>query len=88
MKRTDNRRPGNNINLSSEEKKRVMEEIRFFFQKERDEEIGFLAAEKVYDFFMDELGKEIYNKALDDARAWFRHNMDNLESDFYSLYKE
>lgn len=30
----------------------------------------------------------IYNKALDDAKRWFAQMMDNLDSDFYTLYKE
>lgn len=88
MKNAENRRRIDKIKFSDEEKKRIMEEIRFFFQEERDEEIGFLATEKLYDFFIDELGQAIYNKALDDAKAWFGYNMNNLESDFYSLYKE
>lgn len=75
------------IKFSSEEKKRILEKIRLFFLEEREEEIGFLAAEKLYDFFVGELGEEIYNKALDDAKVWFSHNMENIESDFYSLYK-
>ncbi len=86
MKDTENKNFGNRVNFSNEEKKRILEEIIYFFQEEREEEIGFLAAEKVYDFFMEELGKKIYNKALDDAKAWFGRNMDNLESDYYSLY--
>lgn len=87
MRNTENKRQMNKIKFSAEDRKRIMEEIRFFFQEERDEEIGFLAAEKLFDFFVDVLGEEIYNKALDDAKIWFSHNMDNLESDFYSLYK-
>lgn len=77
----------NKIRFSSEEKKRIQEEIRLFFLEEREEEIGFLATEKLYDFFVNELGEQIYNRALDDAKVWFSHNMENIESDFYSLYK-
>ena len=88
MKNAENKRCINKIKFSDEEKKRILEEIRLFFQEERDEEIGFLATEKLYDFFIDELGQAIYNKALDDAKSWFGYNMNNLESDFYSLYKE
>lgn len=87
MKKTGNQRSADKIKFSNEEKKKIMEEIQIFFQEERDEEIGFLAAEKLYDFFINELGQEIYNKALDDVKFWFSRSMENVESDFYSLYK-
>lgn len=87
MKKTGNQRNTDKIKFSNEEKKKIMEEIQLFFQEERDEEIGFLAAEKLYDFFINELGQEIYNKALDDVKFWFSRGMENLESDFYSLYQ-
>ncbi|MDY3109114.1 MAG: hypothetical protein SOW50_03875 [Lachnospiraceae bacterium] len=29
----------------------------------------------------------MYNKALDDAKMWFSRRMDDVETDFYELYK-
>jgi uncharacterized protein (DUF2164 family) len=76
-----------NIGLTPEEKKQIFEEIKYYFETERDEKLGILATESIYDFFMDTLGKHIYNKALDDTKKWIDHRMEDVEADFYALYK-
>ena len=75
------------IKLSSEEKKEMLDEIKYYFETERDEKIGIIASEGLLDFFMDNLGSHIYNKALDDVKLWYDHRMEEIEADFYSLYK-
>ena len=77
-----------NINLSSEEKKQIIEEIKYYFETERDEKLGIIASESIFDFFMDTLGKYIYNKALDDTKKWYTTRMEDVEADFYALYKQ
>lgn len=78
----------NTYNLSPEQKKKLQEEIVYFFQEEWDEELGIIGAETVLDFFLDVLGETIYNKALDDARLWLSRTVENAESDYYALYKD
>lgn len=51
------------------------------------EELGIIGSETVLDFFLDILGDTIYNKALDDVKLWLTRNVENLESDYYVLYK-
>ena len=75
------------ISLSSEEKTRLIKEIQDFFYTERDEQIGVIAAEVVLDFFLETLGKTIYNKSLMDAKVWFTRGLENLDADFDLLYK-
>jgi uncharacterized protein (DUF2164 family) len=77
-----------NITLSSEEKKNIIDDIIYFFETEREEKIGIIASENVFDFFMDSLGKHIYNKALDDTKLWYEHRMEDIEADYYALYKQ
>lgn len=84
MDRNQNKYP---INLTGEEKKQLLEEIRYYFETERDEKLGIIASESILDFFMNILGKQIYNKALDDAKLWYSHRMEDVEADFYTLYK-
>jgi uncharacterized protein (DUF2164 family) len=36
---------------------------------------------------METLGKQIYNKALEDAKYWYSKRMEDVEADFYTLYK-
>lgn len=77
----------NTYGLSAEQRKKLQEEIIYFFQEERDEELGIIGAETVLDFFLDVLGETIYDKALDDVRLWLTRTVENAESDYYALYK-
>jgi uncharacterized protein (DUF2164 family) len=73
--------------LSAEEKRKLLEEIQSYFDEERDEKIGVIAAESLLEFFLNTLGKHIYNKALDNVKLWYERIMENIEADFYALYK-
>ncbi|WP_245684746.1 DUF2164 domain-containing protein [Orenia metallireducens] len=75
------------LELSREKRNRLINEIQGFFYDEREEEIGIIAAEKVLDFFLEELGALIYNKGLDDSRLWFAKKLENIEIDYDLLYK-
>lgn len=75
------------INLTSDEKNRLIKEIQDFFYTERDEQIGVIAAEVVLDFFLETLSKTIYNKSLIDTKNWFTEHLENLDADFDLLYK-
>ena len=77
----------NTFGISPEQKKQMQEEIVYFFKEERGEELGIIGSETVLDFFLDILGDTIYNKALDDVKLWLTRNVENLESDYYELYK-
>lgn len=77
----------NTFDFTPELKKRMQEEIIYFFKEERDEELGIIGSETILDFFVDMLGETIYNKALDDVKLWLTRNIENMESDYYALYK-
>ena len=78
----------NGIKLSDDEKRALREEIVAFYLDERDEEIGMIEQEQVMELFLEHLAPIVYNKALDDAKRWFGRQMENVESDYYMLYKE
>lgn len=75
------------FDFTPEQRKKMQEEIIYFFQEERDEELGIIGAETILDFFLDILGETVYNKALDDVKLWLTRNAENMESDYYALYK-
>ena len=75
------------IHLSGEEKKKMLDDIVYYFETERDEKLGIIASESILDFFMDILGNSIYNKALDDIKLWYSRRMEDVEADYYTLYK-
>lgn len=74
--------------IMDEQKKQIMSAIHAYYLEERGEDIGILHQEGLYDLFVEELAPVIYNKALDDAKFWFSRRMDDVESDYYELYKE
>jgi uncharacterized protein (DUF2164 family) len=61
-------------------KQEFLKEIIGFFETERNEEIGIIAAEEVSNFFLDSLGKEIYNKGLKDARASIHEKIEEFDA--------
>lgn len=75
------------LELSEEEKKQLRAEIGSFFSEELELETGMIRQQLILDFFIEQLGPMIYNRALDDAQRWYRRQQENLESDFYIMYK-
>lgn len=76
------------IHLTDEQKKSMMEDIAYFFDSEYDEQIGLIKQMRILEFFTEELAPVIYNKALDDMMVWYKRQQDNMESDFYALYRD
>lgn len=74
--------------LSREEKNQMMEEIAYFFNEEFELDLGIIRHEAIFDFFQDNLGKYIYNRALDDAKKFYEKSASNMEADYYALYKD
>lgn len=76
------------IKLNEEQKKKIKEEITAFYLDVRGEKIGIIEQRQMLELFMEHLAPIVYNKALDDARNWHRVQLDNMEADYYLLYKE
>ena len=70
----------NKFDFESEERKtKYINEIIGFFQDERNEQIGFIVAEKVLDFFLQTMGEEIYKKAIKDCKKLLKERLEDLE---------
>ncbi len=82
-----NKKNLNNIKLTSDEKNKMISDIQDFFYENRGEELGVIASSEILDFFIEKLGNKIYNKGLDEAKLWYSSSMQNLQSDYYSIYK-
>lgn len=70
------------------EKARMCDEIATFFREEHDLELGVIGTGRILDFFQEMLGNRIYNRALDDAKRFYGRYADNMEADYYALYKD
>lgn len=71
--------------LTDEQKNKALEEIIYFFEKERDEEIGRIAAEQVLNFFLASVGPSLYNKGIQDAKTTLQSRFDELSYDLDDL---
>ncbi|MCA9373149.1 DUF2164 domain-containing protein [Candidatus Woesebacteria bacterium] len=74
--------------ITPQRKKECIALIQAYFLAERDEELGTLAAELIFDFFETQLGPLLYNQAIDDVRAWFTQRLPYLEADLDLLKKD
>ena len=75
------------IHLTDEQKRNMMKDIESFWLDEFDEKTGLIKQQAIFDFFMEQCAPGIYNRALDDAKAWCKRSVENMENDYYSLYK-
>lgn len=75
------------IKIPAEQKELIISNLRAFFEEERSESIGRLAAEQLIDYMLNELSPYIYNQAIKDARVMLMERMATLEDELYSLEK-
>jgi uncharacterized protein (DUF2164 family) len=75
------------LKMSREEKVRIVERIKTYFDEERGEVIGDLAAEQLLDFISGEIAPYVYNKALYDARQAVNERFAQIDEDLYTLEK-
>jgi uncharacterized protein (DUF2164 family) len=64
--------------LDKDKRNRMELKIKEYFSKERDEEIGDLAASMILDFFLKELAPEIYNQGINDSYAYLSYKLEDM----------
>ena len=74
--------------FSEEEKRQMYNEIAQFFKEEHDLDLGIIGTGNIFSFFREMFENRIYNKALDDAKKFYAAYAENMESDFYALYRD
>ncbi len=67
-----------NIELSAENKKTAIDEIKQFFEQERDETLGDLASGIILDFILEKIGPHIYNQAIADTQTYMSEKVEDL----------
>jgi len=66
------------IELSKENREKVIVAIKKYFQSERDEELGDLASSLILDFFIEELAPEFYNQGVYDSYRYMSERVEDL----------
>jgi uncharacterized protein (DUF2164 family) len=69
---------GNEIKINKEKKVELIKLIKEFFEKERDEDLGDLAASIVLDFITKEIGPEFYNQGVLDSYRYINEKTEDL----------
>ena len=75
------------IHLTDDQRRQMLKEIESFWLDEFDEQTGLIKQQAIFDFFMEQFAPKIYNRALDDAKAWCKRGLESMEDDYYSMYK-
>ncbi|MCE5295732.1 MAG: DUF2164 domain-containing protein [Euryarchaeota archaeon] len=66
--------------LTKEKRQEMVSAIKLYFKKERDEEIGDLAAGLLLSFIIDKLAPEFYNQGVFDSYKYMGDRIDDLLS--------
>jgi uncharacterized protein (DUF2164 family) len=56
------------IELPKDQRQQLISSIERYFETERDERIGNIAASALLNFFLEELGPLVYNRAVAEAQ--------------------
>ena len=64
--------------MDREKKKQCIEDIKVYFENERDEVIGDMAAELFLGFILEKIAPVIYNRALEDVYRFLDDRLDDL----------
>ncbi|MDF2608597.1 MAG: hypothetical protein K0R92_71 [Lachnospiraceae bacterium] len=70
------------------DKKAMLGEIAYFFKEEYDLDLGIIGTDNIFDFFTEMMGDRIYNMALNDAKRFYKKYAEEMETDFYALFKD
>lgn len=61
----------------------LVRRLQSFFLAEFDETLSPFRASQILDFFLETLGPQVYNQAVQDARGFMQLRLDDLDGDLY-----
>ena len=71
-----------NINLSDPQKIQLRQKVIALFMDNFDEELSDFKADQILDAFIEQLGPEIYNTAIQDMKAYLINQIDDIDAIF------
>ncbi len=72
------------MELSKQARMDAIQSIQKYFEEDVREPIGDLRAGLLLDFFLEEVGPAIYNKAIGDAQARMQQRVADLDGELYA----
>lgn len=73
------------LKLPRELKTSLIHQIQAYFEMERSETIGELAAENLLDYVIGLVGPVIYNQAVEDVRSVVAELMERMDEEIHAL---
>ena len=71
------------IELQKDKHREALASIVRYFQEQREEEIGNIAATGLLRFFLEEIGPSIYNQAVADVQQRMQMHVSDLDIEFH-----
>ena len=68
----------NKIELDKKKKDYMIAAIKEYFLKEREDDLGDLAAALILDFFIEKIAPEIYNQGVQDSYMYMNEKIQDL----------
>ena len=71
------------LRLDEVRREGLVSRLRGFFLQEFDEDLSSFRSEQVLDFFLEALGPQVYNQAVQDARGFMLRKLDDLDGEVH-----
>ena len=72
------------IELSQQDRADAVASIKRYFRENMPEPIGDLPAELLLNYFIEEIGPAIYNRAIADAQARLQQRVQDLDGELFA----
>lgn len=73
------------IELAKQTRREALASLTRYYLEVREEEIGLIAASSLLDFFLQEIGPSLYNKAVADVQQRLQGHISDLDADFHEI---
>ena len=77
------KRHGVPIKLAADAEERSLASSKRYFEEHMDDDVGDLKAKLLLDFFLEEIGPSVYNRAITDAQAVMQDRVADLDGTCY-----
>ena len=71
------------VELSEERRAELVLRLQGFFLEQFEEQLSEFRAEHLLDFVLEAVGPQVYNQAVQDARAVMQRKLDDLEGEVW-----
>ena len=71
------------IELDEVRRQGLISGVQGFFLQEFEEDLSTFRAEQLLDFFLEAVGPQVYNQAVQDARVFMQSKLDDLDGEVH-----